>query len=178
MNTSPLILSNFAEIFIRDNYCSLVHHQKGNIEILHPSEAFILSLLDGTVTEEDLVSIFSATYNTSRDSAAAIIAAVMRKLKPYLVEANSAEHRHRYDPQSFLFPGFEKRPNLDQPLARPQMLGLTLTTRCNFRCRYCSLGGDAAVPQNLAKDLALRLVHEAAIWGWSTSGFALLALNP
>ena len=165
MNTIPLVLSSFAEIFIRDNYCSLVHHKRGNIEIIHPSEAFILSLLDGTTTEEDLVPIFSETYNTSMDAATSITSAVMRKLKAYLVRSDGAKQRNKYDPQTFLFPGFEKQPNLDQPLSKPQMLGLALTTQCNFRCRYCSLGSNAVAPQNLEKDLALRVINEAADLG-------------
>ncbi len=165
MNETPLVLSDFAEIFVRDNFCSLVHHQKGNIEILHPSEAFILSLLDGTMTQKDLVPVFSETYGVSMDIAVSTIQTVMRKLGHFLVRPEDARLRGRYDPQDFLFPGFLKQPNLDKPLSKPQMLGLALTARCNFRCRYCSLGLPDIPQENMDRDLALRLIDEAAALG-------------
>jgi radical SAM protein with 4Fe4S-binding SPASM domain len=165
MSFIPFTLSSFAEIFIRDNYCTIVHHQKGNVEIIHPSEAFILSLLDGALTEEDLAAVFSETYDMPREAAASITSIVIRKLGHYLVRSGAAGGRGRYDPLTFLFPGFEKQPNPDSPLIKPQMLGLALTTRCNFRCRYCSLGVNMANPLNMDKDLALRIIGEAADLG-------------
>jgi radical SAM protein with 4Fe4S-binding SPASM domain len=165
MSLIPFTLSSFAEIFIRDNYCTVVHHQKGNVEIIHPSEAFILSLLDGALTEEDLALVFSGTYGMPLDAAASITSVVIRKLGHYLVRSHGATECCRYDPLTFLFPGFEKQPNLDNPLPKPQMLGLALTTGCNFRCRYCSLGVNTAAPRNMDKDLALRIINEAAKLG-------------
>ncbi len=164
-NETPMLLSEFAEIFIRDNFCSLVHHQKGNFAILHPSEAFILSLLDGAATQKDLARVFAGTYGIREDKAASTISLVMRKLGAYLVPSQGVVRIPRYDPQAFLFPGFDKQPNLDTPLSRPQAIGLALTTRCNFRCRYCSIGVNTLYPDLMETRMALKVIDEAARLG-------------
>lgn len=165
MNETPMVLSEFAEIFIRDNFCSLVHHQKGSFAIVHPSEAFILSLLDGDTMQEDLVPVFAGTYGVKAEEAASTISLVMRKLNQYCVPSRIVAQPVRYDPQSFLFPGFDKQPNLDRPLSKPQAIGLALTTRCNFRCRYCSVGINTLYPDRMETEMALRIVEEAARLG-------------
>lgn len=165
MNETPMVLSEFAEIFIRDYFCTLVHHQKGNFAILHPSEAFILGLLDGAARREDLAPVFAGTYGVPEEEAASTIWLVMRKLGQYLVPSGSVTRPGRYDPQAFLFPGFDKQPNLDRPLSKPQAIGLALTTKCNFRCRYCSLGVNTLYPDRMDTGMALRVIDEAARLG-------------
>ena len=162
MTKTPVVLSPFARIFKRDTFCSLVHYQKGNISILHPSEAFLLSLLDGAMTEDNLTQVFSTTYGVPMKEAVVTVSTVMRKLAHFFISADDGGTYTRYDPLEFLFPGFDRQPNFDNPLSKPQMLGLTLTTHCNFRCRYCSMGSNRVFPQTMEKDTALRLIREAA----------------
>ena len=47
----------------------VVHHRKGELKTLNPVGGFILDLLDGNRTAEEVVALVAGTYNVDRGAA-------------------------------------------------------------------------------------------------------------
>ena len=161
------LLSEHVELRVRDDYCILVDRNHGSTKMLHPSEAVVLSLLDGKTTYSELLYIISETYRLPQIKAEALLDGVFKKTKQYLSVASPQDNLgvRRYDPKSFLFPSSFDESRYKQPLKAPLLVNLVLTRKCNFRCSYCYFGDDLNRSQDLREDVALNLIDEAANLG-------------
>jgi len=159
-------LQEHAELRKRGSYCLLVDGRLQDFWVLHPSEALVLSLLDGELDVNELTFLMAETYRLSSSDARCRVDAVLERTKPALCVSREP-HRHvrRYDPEAFVFPGFDKRPGHTEPLESPAAIDLMLTARCNFACRYCYFRSGQRLTPDLSLDLALSAFEEAADMG-------------
>ncbi len=156
-------LAPSAEILPRRDHCVIVERAKLICAVIHPSEALVLSLLDGKHSESHLADVLSEIYDTPRESARRTINDTIEKLKPYLTEGE-VSGRRRYEPETFVYPGFSERPGVTTALDNPLHLTLILGNRCNFRCHYCYMD-LCAPPSSLAGSEAVSLIADAARMG-------------
>lgn len=56
---------------------------------------------------------------------------------------------------------------IDYPLCAPEVLQISLTNRCNLRCRMCTLAGQTGESEELSTHEIFRLAREAADYGVS-----------
>jgi len=159
------VLAASVEIIKKHDYCVIIDRRKLNCNVIHPSEALILSLLNARITRNELTGIFSGIYEVPSDVALKAINAVLEKLKEYLSLNGNPEMAYcRYEPDMFIYPGFSEFPGLIAPNDIPLNLTLILTNRCNFRCIYCY--ADLSVPSlSISGSDAVRLINDAAAMG-------------
>ncbi|MBF0528417.1 MAG: radical SAM protein [Deltaproteobacteria bacterium] len=162
MTDKLFLLPDNVELRVRTDYCLIVDFNSGAVEILHPSEAFIASFMDGRTNREDITYLIKETYNLTLAQAEALFDTTLKHLRPFLSISPSIQtnHPHRYDHAMFLIPGFEQSPGESEPLEAPLSINLVLTRQCNFRCRYCYFA-DHQPSGELRYDIIARLIHEA-----------------
>jgi len=157
------ILAVNVEIWKRENFCILADRRRDEFEILHPSEAYILSLLDGNIAERELANIISAVYGITPQIAEDLVSSVLKSYVSYLVDSRGSIHNiSRYESEDFLYPGFEEVGDLSCQLSAPLVITLDLTRRCNFRCRYCYYGKCLSQGNDMPEDIALKIIDDAA----------------
>ncbi len=157
------VLAAHVEVRKREQYCILINHRQAGFEILHPSEAYILSLLDGNIEESDLENIVSAVYGISPDAAKDLAGNVLRSYVSYMADfSENAACINPGKPEDFLYPGCEEVGDLIGSLFAPLVITLDLTRRCNFRCRYCYYGKRLSRGSDMPADRALKIIDDAA----------------
>ena len=157
------VLAVHVEIWKRERFCILADRRRDEFEILHPSEAYILSLLDGNIEERELTNIISAVYGITPQIAEDLVREVLKHYASYMVDSRgSTNNINRYESEDFLYPGFEEGGDLSCLLSAPLVLTLDLTRRCNFRCRYCYYGKCLSQGNDLPKNVALKIIDDAA----------------
>ena len=155
-------LAEHIELRVKDDYCLALDKYHATFNLMHPSEALILCLLDGKTSLSELTYLVSETYQISESTAQALIKSVLKKSKNYLSPTSSKDNSidRRYDPKTFILSSSYDYSRLNKPLKTPLALNLVLTRRCNFRCKYCYFGNDLEQSQVLRIDKALDLVNE------------------
>ena len=155
-------LPEHVELWKRDNYCLLVDRRLMDVRVLHPSDAVVLSLLDGETGFKELTDLISYVYRLPQMDARSLIDAVFKKTKSFLALSNEPRKGvRRYNPKTFVYPGFDEPPGFREPLESPLSMSVAFTRRCNFECRYCYLGSGPQLMYDLAKDVTLNLIKEA-----------------
>ncbi|MEW6263830.1 MAG: radical SAM protein [Thermodesulfobacteriota bacterium] len=145
----------------RSNYCLVADMTTGAVEVLHPSEALILSLLDGELGGTDLAYVVGETYGLAPDQTEDLIQKTLKHAQAFLSVSNSPRKTgRRYSPDDFIMPGFEERPGEKEPLESPLALNLVLTRACNFKCRYCFFGSSHP-RDRLKREVVLELIASA-----------------
>jgi hypothetical protein len=140
LTLGSIVLPQHVELRKRPDCGLLIDRNHDTFLTLHPSEAFVLSLLDGKIKMHELNYLVRETYSTSDANASSLIDKVLKKTKSYLAEATKNNSGCRkYNPETFLFNG----PGADEPLKTPLTLNIFLSKHCNFRCRYCYFGTDS-----------------------------------
>ncbi len=159
-------LPEHVELWKRNKYCLLVDRKLIDIRVLHPSEAVVLSLLDGEIGFNELTFLVSYVYRLPQTDARSLIDAVFQKTESFLAFSHKPRKGvRRYNPKTFVFPGLDEPPGCREPLESPLSMNLALTRRCNFACRYCYLGSGRQPTHDLPKDIALNLIKEAEEMG-------------
>lgn len=160
----PYTLAPSAEIRPRRDHCVIIQRRKLICSIIHPSEALVLSILDGKASENDLAKIFSKIYDIPREQSLRTIQDTIEKLKSYLCIAEGEGTAQRYRPEAFIYPGFSEQPGIADALETPLYLTLILGNQCNFRCKYC-YADLSAPPSSLVSPEAVSLIADAAKMG-------------
>lgn len=161
----PYTLAPSAKILTRRDHCVIIDRKKLKCSIIHPSEAFILSFLDRRITGSELAGIFSGIYDVHHEDASVTINSTIERLKAYLSpKAGLEKDGFRYQPETFIYPGFSELPGMAMPMDYPLYLTLILGNRCNFKCIYCyaNLSGP---PLSLSGRDAIGLINDAAEMG-------------
>ena len=159
-------LPEHVELRKRSNYCLITDKYLNKSQILHPSEALVMSLLDGQTTFDELASLVTQTYGMEVEKGLSLVERVLSVFNIYLNSTSAPQPKpKRYDPLEFVFPGFRKRPEGTSLLDAPVEVDLILTRRCNFTCRYCVHGTGPQPKEFLNTDAALRVIEEAADLG-------------
>ncbi|WP_269585593.1 radical SAM/SPASM domain-containing protein [Roseibium sp. Sym1] len=155
------------------NGYALVHgHHPSLIRMIHPSEAFFLSLCNGTYTLPEISYLFGSTFRLPPADAEPRIARFIDQFQVFVKQvprsaAPDSMPQARLSPSDFLYPGD------DAAIANatygqwpvPAGINITLTFKCNFNCSYCYQ--DLLQPDGKmwTFDKCLGLVDEAADWG-------------
>ena len=161
----PLVLAPSSRIFARRGYCVITENTKLKCTVMHPSEAFVLSLLDGHRGKEEIAAVFGNVFGVSPDESIETTRVVIEKFTAYLCAFDGrGELGRRYDPESFIYPGFTDPPGLTEPMEGPLYLTLVLGNRCNFACVYCYADLSAS-PMSISGPEAVCLIEEAAAMG-------------
>lgn len=154
------------ELRKRSNYCLILEKYLNKVQIMHPAEALVMSLLDGRTTLEELASLVTQTYGMEEEKGRSLVERVLGVFSLYLESTPEPRLKpRRYDPLEFVFPGFRKRPEGTRLLEAPVEVALVLTRRCNFNCRYCIHGIGPQPKEYLNTEVALRAIDEAADLG-------------
>lgn len=157
------ILADNMEIRKRERYCILIDHRRAGFEILHPSEAYVLSLLNGKMDKEDLENTIGSVYGISVHAARELLDKVLAGYAFSMVDAPQRDSRPPLpDPEDLLYPGFEDSAEIGPSLEAPLILTLDLTRRCNFRCGYCYYGKRLGAGNDMPGDMALKIIDDAA----------------
>lgn len=161
----PYTLATSAEILTRRDHCVIIDRKKLKCSVIHTSEAFILSFLDTKITRSELAGIFSGIYDVRPEDALITINSTIERLKTYLSSKAGLEMDvFRYQPETFIYPGFSELPGMTTPMDSPLYLTLVLGNRCNFKCIYCyaNLSGP---PLSLSSSAAIGLINDAEEMG-------------
>ncbi len=150
----------------RSDYCLILERYLNKVQLLHPAEALVMSLLDGGTSFDELVYLVNQTYGMEEQKGRSLVERVLRVFNLYLNRTPEPRPKpRRYDPMEFVFPGFLKRPDGTRLLEAPVELALVLTRRCNFSCLYCIHGTGPQPREDLHTDAVLRVIEEAADMG-------------
>ena len=149
---------------------AIVHgHHPSRIRIVHPSDAFFLSLCNGELSTDQIAFLFAQTYGLSDSEARQRVGHMMQTFQIFLDLENvmATGERPPYGPRTFLYAAD------DEVLAEadhgrwpvPAGINLTLTFKCNFNCSYCyqDLTQSSHSQWNVGK--CIDVVEEAADWG-------------
>jgi AdoMet-dependent heme synthase len=159
-------VSDHTRLDARQDYCLLIDDRRGVFDVLHPSEALILSLLDGKTSVSILTEMVGTVYRLPREKAESLTDAALKKARPFLVESRLPSAGRRIcDPKACMFLGYQEPPGRGRPFETPLSAVLVLTWRCNFRCRYCYFGTGPQPRDVLDREAALRVIREAADLG-------------
>jgi len=159
-------LPEHIELRKHDKYCLLVDRRRIELRVLHPSEAMVLSLLDGETGFKELTFLVDYVYRLPQSDAQSLIDAVFEKTKPFLAFSYKPQKGvRRYNPKTFVYPGRDEPIGFREPFESPLSMYLALTKRCNFKCRYCYLGSDHQFTRDLPKNVALDLIRQAEEMG-------------
>lgn len=160
------VLPDHVRVEVRSDFCIVIDEKRSVLEVLHPAEALLLSLLDGCTAAAELADMLGTIYRLGPVEADKLVATTLKKTRAFLeASAPSRAVALRYDPRSFMFPGYEELPGRSRPFEAPLCAVLVPTWQCNFRCRYCYFGTGAQPNDVLDPATALRLVEEAAALG-------------
>ncbi len=156
------VLAHDIEIRKRNRYSILIDHRRAGFDILHPSEAYVLSLLNGNMDEDELDTVISTVYGIAIEAARELRGKVLTRYASYMIDAPRPGEKPRFNPEDFLYPGFDNAEDVPNSLDAPLILTLDLTRRCNFRCRYCYYGTKLGKGDDMPGEAALKIIDDAA----------------
>jgi len=162
VDEGPLLLKDTARIVPFDNYLWVIEGITGFRHIALPFEVALLTLCDGTVTQDSLAEIVSQLLSpdSSVDDARNTVHIVLSKFAPTLRRGNGNVQPLRYSFADYLYP---VDPIMRHPerLPSPVEILFTLTNKCNLRCVYCFNNSGIARTDELSTSEWLDLVCEA-----------------
>lgn len=143
-------------------YCWLYAPQLGKDNSLPPYAAFILTLMDGRWTVDELVSIVSDVYNSESYICKEIVQTILREYETCIELLSAPQHiLLRYTPQTFLFNGSQASLKGQERLETPNILLMSLTKACNFRCIYCFNASGSSYENELSGDEWCNIIEQA-----------------
>lgn len=152
-----------------DGYAVAHGHHPSLIRMLHPSEAFFLSMCKGEFSLQQLATVFGGTFRLSSEETRAHVNDIVDNCRMFFAGAEAAvqANRHQADPKQFLYKGD------DDVLAAakygkwpvPAGINITVTFKCNFNCGYCYQDLTQTGRQGWDAVRCLDLIDEAADWG-------------
>lgn len=137
---------------------------------LHPLQAMVLALFDGTRSTEDLTGIVGDVFGRSSEQARNLVESVWRRYRQFLVDA-PRDTAAAVDPAEMVFPTQYDFRRIREPA--PVALMWIVTECCNKKCRYCYkdarfVADGGAVDLKLPGARVGELVAEAAEIGVNT----------
>jgi radical SAM protein with 4Fe4S-binding SPASM domain len=140
-------------------------HRPAPLFRLHPIQAMVLALCDGTRSAEEITTILAAVLRRAPQEAQVLFNAISERYRQFLVESDGTAVANRVDPAGLLFPTGHDILSIRD--AAPAGLMWVVTECCDKKCSYCYK--DAFfVPDGRATDLVLsgermaELIDEAA----------------
>jgi radical SAM protein with 4Fe4S-binding SPASM domain len=106
--------------------------------------------MDGRWTADDLKLIISAVYDSDERLCAELVDEVIKSYNSCIewrLEPGLA--RMRYNPQDFLFNGKVNADFEQERLESPNILAVSITRACNFKCVYCFNASEKRRPDEL-----------------------------
>ncbi|MCR3759687.1 radical SAM protein [Clostridium felsineum] len=129
------ILKNTVRIKKMTSACWIVDLVADDGLLIHPFEAFALSLCTGEYTLENLRHIFSSVFRMETNNA---FDTVLNKLEKYITWNDEISYNaHRYNPKTFLYDLKKDNSSSQLRFESPGEMTIILTHKCNFRCIYC-----------------------------------------
>lgn len=99
---------------------------------LHPIQAAVLALFDGTRTIDDVATIAGQVFGRAAKDARQLVGSTVERYRQFLVEGATND---ALDPASLLFPSRRELHGIRD--AAPAGLMWVVTEVCNKKCRYC-----------------------------------------
>lgn len=144
------------------NYCWLYAPQLGKDNPIPPYVSFILTLMDGRWTVDDLVSIISYVYNSDEHICKELVQIILKEYE-VCIEQHQTSHyvTLRYNPQDFLFNGTLAFEDKQERLETPNIFAMSLTRACNFKCIYCFNASEKSYKNELTGDEWCDVIEQA-----------------
>ena len=163
-------LSSYAKIHRKPDCCVLVDERGWGVSVLHPSEAFLLSLMVGTLTVGEIADFAATVYGLDVSHSRDLVDSLVRKTAPFLSYSGEASSNHHHNPAEFLYKPL-LHPDNETPLQTPAILNIVLSRACNFACAYCFVRG-MSTNASLTEQICLSLVAQASKLGVSVVALA------
>lgn len=117
-------------------------HVRTNVSramVLHPTEAVILALFDGTRTLGDIEATIARLFGVRAEAACGQIAGVIRRYREALHQTSlTTVPRHGYRPETFLIPAHQVDCETHKTY-KPLVLVFRLSDDCMRDCIYCDV---------------------------------------
>ena len=124
--------------------------------------AFILTLMDGRWTIDDLKLIISVVYNSDEQICAELVDEVIKHYGDCIIwRSEPGLTRMRYDSQDFLFNGKTNTDFEQERLESPNILAISITRSCNFRCIYCFNASEKRMSDELTGNEWCDVIEQA-----------------
>lgn len=138
---------------------------------LHPLQAMVLALCDGTRTAEDLTAIVAGVFDRTPLQARHLVESVSNRYRQFLAESNGGTATPPADPVDLVFSTSYDFRGIREPA--PVALLWVVTEFCTKRCRYCYkdaqfVADGVAGDLTLSFDRMVELIEEAAEIGVNT----------
>ncbi|ADL50708.1 radical SAM/SPASM domain-containing protein [Clostridium cellulovorans] len=139
--------------------CWVVDLVADNGAVIHPFEAFALSLCTGEYTLENLKYIFSSVFSIEKSD---YIDTIFNKLDRYIIWKDKVSAcNHKYDPKTFLYDIKTTENSSKNRFDSPGEMTIILTHNCNFRCIYCFNNSGEAKTVQLNTNEWLEVIKQA-----------------
>lgn len=143
-------------------YCWLYAPQVGIDAPIPAYASFILTLMDGRWSVDDLVSIVGDVYHSDKRVCRELVQMILKEYHACIeLQQDSRQVELRYDPQDFLFNGSLASEDEQERLETPNLLAMSLTRACNFKCIYCFNASEKPYENELSGDEWCDVVEQA-----------------
>jgi pyrroloquinoline quinone biosynthesis protein E len=143
-------------------FCWIFAPEEGIDSAVPQYAAFILTLMDGRWTTDDLKLVVSTVYNTDSQLCNKIVDEVISEYGICIEWRQSAgQEQMRYDAQDFLFNGMREADFEQERLESPNILTVSITRACNFQCIYCFNASGRRMPDELTGNEWCNVIEQA-----------------
>jgi radical SAM protein with 4Fe4S-binding SPASM domain len=106
--------------------------------------------MDGQWTTDELKVIVSTAYNSDEGLCGRLVDAVLADYSDCIeLQTRQRGAKTRYNAQDFLFNGVQDMNFEEERLDSPNILAMSITRACNFRCVYCFNASAGRLPDEL-----------------------------
>jgi radical SAM protein with 4Fe4S-binding SPASM domain len=142
--------------------CWTVDATSDNGTIIHPLEAFQLSLCNGSYSVDTLKQIYAGTLRREKADISELVDKTLDKLNKYLEWRTEPVYvAQRYDPTDYLYDKNIERLVPEEQLEIPGEMVLVLTYVCNFKCIYCFDSSGKGYDNNLSTEEWMDVIEQA-----------------
>lgn len=142
-------------------FCYAIDESRMDIvrqRVLHPLEAVVLCLYDGSRSEEEVADLLAEVTRSSREQSTNFLAKFVERSRDMLKEGSG---KPRYSPEDFIINNSEISDSRFR-LRSPVSLALLLTYDFTSRCQYCYANrGSSEDALEMDIDFAKRIVDQA-----------------
>jgi radical SAM protein with 4Fe4S-binding SPASM domain len=131
-------------------FCWLYAPENAKDCVVTQYTAFILTLMDGKWKVDELKVIVSTVYDSNEGLCGRLVDEVLADYSDCIeLRRERRQAQMRYNPQDFLFNGAPDAIFDQERLDTPNILAMSITRACNFKCVYCFNASEKRLPDEL-----------------------------